>query len=102
MLDVGARGQRYYTTLLRKEDYQGDLSEFMLPAEYSKPVWRGKDTLEVIYDEEQAFLRGNNVTNVDKERNMVKLNGIVIEVKERRLNGREVRNKYLKSNRISP
>lgn len=84
-LDVGARGDREYTTLLRQEDYQGDLAEFMLPAEYTEPTWRGKDTLEVIYDEEEAFRRGGNVTNVNKERDTVLLNGVVLLVKERRL-----------------
>jgi hypothetical protein len=97
-LDVGARGDREYTTLLRKENYQGDLAEFMLPAEYTEPVWRGKDTLEAIYDEEQAFMRGGNVTNVDKERDIVKLNRIVIKVKQRRLNRQEAINKFMKSN----
>jgi len=84
-LDVGARGDRDYTTLLRKEDYQGDLAEFMLPVEYIEPAWRGKDTLEVIYDEEEAFERGGNVTHVHKERDTVLLNGVVILVKERRV-----------------
>jgi hypothetical protein len=84
-LDVGARGDRGYTTLLRKEDYQGDLAAFMLPAEYTEPAWRGKDTLEVIYEEEAAFRRGGNVTHVLKERDAVLLNGVVILVKERRL-----------------
>lgn len=98
MLDVGARGERYYTALLRKEDYQGDLSKFMLPAEYVEPVWRGKDTLEVVYDEGEAFRRGGNVTNVDKERDMVILNSIVIKVKERRLNKQEAIGKFMKSN----
>jgi hypothetical protein len=97
-LDVGARGARYYTTLLRKADYQGDLSKFMLPAEYMEPTWRGKDTLEVLYDEGEAFRRGGNVTNVDKKRDMVILNGIVIKVKERRLNRPEAIDKFTKSN----
>jgi hypothetical protein len=97
-LDVGARGTRYYTALLRKEDYQGDLSTFMLPAEYVEPVWRGNDTLEVSYDEGEAFRRGGNVTNVAKERDLVKLNGIVIKVKERRLNKQEALHEFMRSN----
>ena len=91
-LDVGARGDRDYTTLLRKEDYQGDLAEFMLPAEYIEPTWRGKDTLEVIYEEEEAFRRGGNVTNVNKERDTVLLNGVILLVKERRLGRQKVIN----------
>jgi hypothetical protein len=84
-LDVGARGDRDYTTLLRKEDYQGDLAAFMLPVEYTEPAWRGKDTLEVVYEEEEAFRRGGNTTHVPKERDTVLLNGVVILVKERRV-----------------
>lgn len=97
-LDVGARGTRDYTTLLRKEDYEGDLAKFMLPAEYIEPVWRGKDTLEVIYDEATAFNLGGNSTNVNKERDTVLLNGIVILVRERRMNGQEASDKFWKSN----
>ncbi|MGI4733622.1 MAG: hypothetical protein ACRYG7_00415 [Janthinobacterium lividum] len=96
VLDIGAFGTAGYQTLLRKEDYQGDLTTFMLPVEYIAPVWRGKDTLEVIYNEAEAFLRGGNTTHVNKERDTVVVNGIVILVKERRLNLQKAKDNYYK------
>jgi hypothetical protein len=99
-LDIGARGFANYKTLLRKEDYQRDLSKFMLPVEYIEPIWRSRDTLEVIYEEGEAFRSGGNMTNVDKERDTVILNEIVILVKERRLNKQEAIDEFIKGNRL--
>ncbi|MGI4762213.1 MAG: hypothetical protein ACRYF0_16005 [Janthinobacterium lividum] len=99
-LDVGARGLRYYQTLLKKGDYEEDLSRFMLPAEYVEPKWRAEDTLEVIYDERAAFLRGSNITDVHKGRDTVVLNGIVVVVKERRMNKRKGVDDFMKANRL--
>lgn len=97
-LDVGARGDRSYQTLLKKNDYQGDLSKFMLPAEYIEPKWRGNDTLEVIYDEGAAYQRGGNTTNIDKRKDRVILNGVVVIVRERRMNKQEAIKKDMESN----
>ncbi len=94
-LDIGARGIAEYKTLLRKEDYQHDLSDFMLPVEYTEPKWQGRDTLYVVYDEVEALLRGGNITNVQKEKDVVTLNGVVIIVKERRINKQRVIKNYI-------
>jgi len=99
-LDVGTRGLRDYQTLLRKNDYKGDLSKFMLPAEYIEPKWRADDALEVTYDERAAFLRGENVTKVHKERDTVVLNGIVIVVRERHMNKQIAVDEFMKANRL--
>ncbi len=94
-LDIGARGIADYKTLLRTRDYQGDLAKFMLPVEYIEPKWRGLDTLEVIYNEAEAFLRGGNTTSIQKEKDIVTLNGIVITIKERRMNKQQTIQNYI-------
>lgn len=87
-LDIGARGTADYQTILRKDDYDGDLSKFLLPNEYISPKWRGTDTLEVVYDEYIGM--GGPLTNMDRSRDTVSRNGVVIIVKERRMNKEEM------------
>lgn len=94
-LDIGARGIAGYNTLLRMQDYKGDLAEFILPVEYIEPKWQGLDTLEVVYNEAESLLRGGNTTKVQKEKDVVTLNGVVIIVKERRINKQQAIKGYI-------
>ncbi len=88
-LDVGARGLRQYQTLLRKGDFDDKLTRFSLPPELVIQKWRSNDTLEVIYDEYEAYAKGGQITDLPLEKDTLERNGVSILLKER-----VVRKKY--------
>ncbi|WP_460607978.1 hypothetical protein [Hymenobacter terrigena] len=87
-LDIGARGFAEYQTLLRKSDFQHDLSKFLLPAEYANPRWKGTDTLEVVFDEYRGL--GGPQTKLPLDSDVVSQNGVVIVIVERKMNKQQM------------
>ena len=95
-LDIGARGFAEYQTVLKKTDFQHDLSTFLLPAEYTAPKWRSNDTLEVVFDEYTGYQMAGPLTNLDLNSDVVAQNGVTIIVVQRKMNKREMLRKGMR------
>ncbi|MBA9079880.1 hypothetical protein [Rufibacter quisquiliarum] len=88
-LDVGARGLRQYQTLLRKADFEDELTRFSLPPELIIQKWRSNDTLEVIYDQYEGYSKGGQITDLPLEKDTLTRNGATILIQERRMNKKQ-------------
>ena len=89
-LDIGARGFAEYQAVLKKTDFQHDLSKFLLPAEYTSLKWRGNDTLEVVFDEYAGYEIAGPLTNLDLNSDVLARNGVTIVVTERKMNKKDM------------
>lgn len=82
-LDVGARGDKLYKSLLRSNDYGGKLTTYNLPPEIVIVNWEDNQTLKVTYDPNEIRLGGTH-TNLDLTKDTINVNGINLIVTERK------------------
>ena len=83
-LDVGARGDRLYKSLLREEDYDGKLTTFNLPPEIVVSNWVDNQTLNVKYDQNEIYRLGSVYSDLDLTKDTLIINGIKLIVTERK------------------
>ncbi|MGY6741660.1 MAG: hypothetical protein ACXIUQ_02915 [Cecembia sp.] len=82
-LDVGARGNRLYKSLLKEIDYDGELKKHNLPPEIVVINWEDNGTLNVIYDPNEIYRLGALYSKLDLTKDTIYINGIKLIVRER-------------------
>jgi hypothetical protein len=82
-VDVGASGTRSYKSLLRKNDYDNDLTTYTLPPELVVLKWVDNNTLNAIYDPNEIFRLGGMQTELDFTKDTIIINDIFIVIKQR-------------------
>jgi len=83
ILDVGARGTRNYKSLLRKKDYDDELSQYTLPPELVVLKWVDNTRLDVKYDPNDIFRSGGQYTELDFTKDTLMVNEIFVVIKQR-------------------
>jgi hypothetical protein len=82
-LDVGARGTRPYKSLLRKNDYDNDLTTYTLPPELIVLKWVDNHKLNAIYDPNEIFRLGGMYTQLDFTKDTIIINDVFVIIKRR-------------------
>ena len=83
-LDVGARGDRLYKSILRADDYDDELTKYNLPPEIVVVNWQDNQTLKVTYDPNEIYRLGGTHTDLDLTKDTIIVNGIKLVVTERK------------------
>ena len=83
-LDVGARGDRIYKSILRADDYDDELTTYNLPPEIVVVNWQDNQTLKVTYDPNEIYRLGGTHSDLDLTKDTIIVNGIKLVVTERK------------------
>lgn len=79
-LDVGARGIRYYQTILNKNQEKGALDKYLIPWQLSKLKWIDNNNIEAKFDNEADGKYGATYTELDITKEKVEINHVLFHI----------------------
>ena len=82
-LHVGARGIRFYKSLLRKKDYSNDFTKYALPPEIVVLNWVDNRILNVKYDPNEILRLGEMHTELNFNKDTIVINDVSVIIKQR-------------------